>query len=85
MSGCSASNLYLVEATGTSYSTPHAAGVVALMLSKAKALGLTLTPGIIKAIIKSTATDLGDPGTDAHYSHGGVDAGAAVAKVGNNK
>ncbi len=62
-------------ANGTSYASPVAAGVAALMMSAAP--GLTNTR--IESLLFSTAVDLGTAGRDAYFGHGRVNAAAAVA------
>jgi len=59
---------------GTSMAAPHVAGVVALMLSAQP----TLDENGVRAILASTAVDLGPPGRDAEFGFGLVDAGEAV-------
>ncbi len=59
---------------GNSFSGPHAAGTAALMLSAAP----TLPAWRVKAILESTATDLGDPGKDNITGAGLINAFAAV-------
>lgn len=68
--GYSASN-------GTSFSSPIAAGVAALMLSA----NSSLTPQMLESILKSTAVDLGAAGTDQLYGSGRINAAEAVAKA----
>lgn len=63
--------------SGTSMSTPHVAGVAALMLEK----NPSLTPEQIDEILETTAVDLGDPGKDNVFGAGIVDALAAVEGV----
>lgn len=60
--------------SGTSYSTPVAAAVAALI----READPQLTPGQIEQILYDTAADLGDPGWDPHFGWGRVDAGQAV-------
>jgi len=59
---------------GNSFSAPHAAGTVALMLSAAP----TLPAWRVRLILESTATDLGQPGKDNLTGAGLIDAFAAV-------
>lgn len=61
---------------GTSMATPHVAGVAGLI----KALGVS-TPQQIKAILLSTAKDLGQSGFDKFYGHGRLDAEASVKEA----
>lgn len=61
--------------SGTSFSSPVTAGVVALMMSANPDLSST----DIESLLFSTAVDLGTAGWDQYYGHGRVDAAAAVA------
>lgn len=61
--------------TGTSMSSPHVAGVAALI----KSLHPEYGPDEIRQVLQDTAEDLGNPGWDNIYGHGLVDAYAAVA------
>ena len=63
--------------SGTSFSSPVTAGVVALMMSANSALN----PIELENILKSTALDLGAPGNDREYGVGRVNAAAAVQKA----
>ncbi|MDP9342115.1 MAG: S8 family serine peptidase [Actinomycetota bacterium] len=73
--------------SGTSGATPHVAGVAALVISRARALGLTLSPQEVTQIIRQSADDLvGGPyhyakGWDRFTGWGRVDAAAAVDMV----
>ena len=58
--------------SGTSMSSPHVTGVVALILEHADATT------DVRGILLSTAQDLGDPGQDDLYDFGLIDAYAAV-------
>lgn len=60
--------------SGTSFSSPAAAGVGALVFS----VQPTLTPNQVENILKQTAVDLGTAGWDTFYGHGRVEAHAAV-------
>jgi subtilisin len=56
--------------SGTSMASPHVAGVAALVMAS----GIT-NAGDVRAVMNSTAIDLGNPN---HYGHGLVDAFSAV-------
>lgn len=66
-----------VAVSGTSFSAPIVAGIVALMYS----LNPSLTPHQIEQILESTALDLGSPGYDIYYGWGRVDAYMALKAV----
>ncbi|HET9581606.1 MAG TPA: S8 family serine peptidase [Gemmatimonadota bacterium] len=63
--------------SGTSFATPMAAGVLAIMRSK----NPQLTPEGAKTILLETARDLGAPGDDNETGRGMIDAAAALAQV----
>jgi serine protease AprX len=69
-----------VAMSGTSMATPVVAGVSALMLD---ARG-TATPLQVKNVLGYTAIDKGNPGKDALYGWGCVDALAAVNQIISN-
>jgi thermitase len=60
--------------SGTSFASPVAAGVAALMMSANPALDAAK----IESLLFSTATDLGTPGRDIYFGYGRVNAAAAV-------
>lgn len=60
---------------GTSFATPIVSGIAGLILSRWP----TKTPAQVREIIEKSAEDLGDAGWDAHYGHGRVNAGYAIA------
>jgi hypothetical protein len=60
--------------SGTSFSSPITAGVLALIMSA----NPTLKNTDVEAILYSTALDLGTAGRDIYYGHGRVNATAAV-------
>jgi serine protease AprX len=62
---------------GTSMSTPHVSGTIALMLEK----NPSLKPSQINKILESTAVDLGQAGKDNVYGAGRIDAYKAVFSV----
>ena len=66
-----------VTINGTSFASPYAAGVAALVLSVDPAL----TPDEVEDILAQTAVDRGSPGYDTGYGWGFVNAAAAVAAV----
>ena len=59
---------------GTSMACAHVSGVAALMLS----VHAELTPAQTRALLRTTAEDLGIPGQDDMFGFGLVDAAAAV-------
>lgn len=61
-------------ASGTSFSSPVTAGVVALMMAAKSTLPNTQ----VESLLYSTAVDLGAAGRDPYYGHGRVDAARAV-------
>ncbi len=72
--GCGPSS-YLFGGTGTSFASPTAAGVAALMDGNFDG---ALNGGQLKVGLAKTADDLGKKGVDAIYSHGRVNAGTAA-------
>jgi hypothetical protein len=60
--------------SGTSFSSPLTAGVVALIMSA----NPHLSPAEVEDILESSALDLGATGWDHKFGHGRVDAGVAV-------
>jgi len=64
-----------VVVSGTSFASPHVAGVVALLLS----VYPDMTPAEVKGKLQETAVDAGEPGWDKYYGHGIVDAYAILA------
>lgn len=67
-----------VIASGTSFSTPHVAGALALLAE----LFPNLSAHDLAEIILTTAHDLGDPGIDAIYGRGLIDLDAAIQPLG---
>ncbi|HKB79912.1 MAG TPA: S8 family serine peptidase [Thermoanaerobaculia bacterium] len=63
--------------SGTSMSTPHVSGILALLWS----LVPSATPADLRDALISTATDLGAPGVDDTFGHGLVDAQRAAMKL----
>ena len=61
--------------SGTSFSSPITAGVVALVMAAKP----TLSSSQVESLLFSTALDLGTAGRDIYYGHGRVDAAAAVS------
>lgn len=60
---------------GTSFASPNAAAVAAMVMAANPAL----TPTDVLAVVSGTALDLGNAGWDPYYGHGRVDAHGAVA------
>jgi subtilisin family serine protease len=60
---------------GTSFAAPHVAAVAALVI---EANGGRMDPDEVFSILKRSADDLGEPGKDAFYGHGRVNAARAV-------
>lgn len=63
--------------SGTSFSSPVTAGVIALMMSA----NPVLKPTELESILKSTAVDLGSAGSDREFGAGRVNAAAAVQRA----
>ncbi|MFH0819177.1 MAG: S8 family serine peptidase [Patescibacteria group bacterium] len=66
--------------SGTSMATPHISGVVALI----KEAHPSFTPDQIKTVLKATATDLGQTGSDRYFGSGLADALSATASTISN-
>ena len=69
------SNGSYASVSGTSFSSPITAGVVALMMSAKP----TLSSGQVESLLYSNALDLGAAGRDIYFGYGRVDAAAAVS------
>lgn len=69
---------FYVSGTGTSYSTPHASGVLALLRSAFP----NTTLAQLKSALTGSAADLGAVGPDNVYGNGLVDGTAAYAALG---
>ncbi|MDH3894827.1 MAG: S8 family serine peptidase [Chromatiales bacterium] len=65
--------------SGTSFSSPNAAAVAALVM----AANPSLSPNEVEAVLQNTAVDLGNPGWDPKFGFGRLDAAAAVAMAAN--
>jgi subtilisin family serine protease len=63
---------------GTSFASPYAAGVAALLLSQ----NPSLTPAEVETAMRNTAMDLGSAGYDTTFGYGLVRALAALQAVG---
>lgn len=62
-------------ASGTSFSAPITAGVIALMMATKP----TLSSSQVESLLYSTALDLGTAGRDIYFGYGRVNAAAAVS------
>jgi subtilisin family serine protease/Tol biopolymer transport system component len=71
--GPTGGSIFLREA-GTSMAAPHVSGVAALVLSRHP----EFTAEQVRQVLRDSAEDLGQPGRDARYGYGRVDAAAAV-------
>jgi hypothetical protein len=82
---------YRLNWDGTSAATPHVAATAALVLSRARAVGIRLSADEVMQIVRMSAHDLTDagqgyrPGWDQLSGWGRVDAGAAVRRVAPNR
>jgi subtilisin family serine protease len=56
--------------SGTSFAAAHVSGVVALMLSRRP----SMTPADVRRALEAGAADLGQPGFDAEFGAGLVNA-----------
>lgn len=65
------------SASGTSFSSPIVAGVIALMM----AANPVLTPSELEDVLLGSALDLGSEGYDIYFGYGRVDAAEAVRQV----
>jgi len=63
--------------SGTSFSAAHVSGVIALMLS----VDPTLTVSHIRELLSDVAQDLGQPGHDARYGNGRINAAALIEQL----
>lgn len=73
LTACAAGNR-LAGHMGTSQAAPHVAGLAALLMAEHG----TGNPAFIKNRITSSATDLGQPGTDPFYGRGRIDVAKAL-------
>ncbi len=69
-----ASGGYVTGFIGTSQASPHVAGLAALLMAQYPGRGAAW----VKSRIKSTAVDLGQPGTDPFYGRGRIDVARAL-------
>jgi serine protease AprX len=75
--GAPTNRAYYTSLSGTSMATPHAAGIVALLLEA----NPKLTFNQIRSILTTTAVDYGPKGFDNSWGYGEIDALKAVAKA----
>ncbi len=69
--------LFRVSGAGTSFSSPHVAGVAAAVIA---ATGRS-NPSQLRAILQTSSDDLGQPGTDPFYGKGRLNAARAVGAI----
>ena len=69
--------LFRVSGAGTSFSSPHVAGVAASIIATTG----RGNPSQVRAILQQSADDLGDPGTDPFYGKGRLNAARAVGAI----
>jgi hypothetical protein len=62
-------------ASGTSMATPHVSGLAGLLFSQ----DVTRDNSVVRALIETTAEDLGAPGMDAYFGTGRINAARALA------
>jgi len=67
-----------ISVTGTSFSTPHASGVMALLLSAFPGIPISA----LETALKQSATDLGSLGADNAYGYGLINSLAAFNYLG---
>jgi subtilisin family serine protease len=67
----------VAQSIGTSFATPHVAGLAALLVAQ---LGHG-KPALIRARILESADDLGEPGTDPRYGKGRINVARALGLV----
>ncbi len=82
---------YRMNWDGTSAAAPHVAGTAALVVSRGRAIGLKLTAGEVRQIIRRSADDLDErshgyaPGWDQLSGWGRVNAYEAVKRVASGR
>ncbi len=69
--------LFRLGGAGTSFSSPHVAGVAASVIASTG----RQSPSQVRAILRNTSDDLGQPGTDPFYGKGRVNAARAVGAI----
>ena len=71
-------NNHYQPGSGTSYSTPHVSGLIALILSRRP----ELSPQSIRGLLIASAIDLGRPGHDNHFGGGRVSGDSLATRLG---
>jgi len=69
--------LFRVSGAGTSFASPHVAGVAASIIATTG----RGNPSQVRATLQRSADDLGQPGTDPFYGKGRVNAARAVGAI----
>jgi len=76
---CTCQTTYYTYASGTSFSSPMVAGLVALVLSA----NPSLSPSQVYDILKQSSADLGASGNDNYFGWGRIDAQKALQLAGS--
>lgn len=70
---CAGPGIYVAGQIGTSQAAPHAAGLAALLIAQHGR-----NPALIRQIIRETADDLGQAGTDPYFGRGRINVARAL-------
>jgi subtilisin family serine protease len=70
---CAGPGIYVAGQIGTSQASPHVAGLAALLVAQ-----YGRNPALIRQIVRETADDLGQPGTDPYFGRGRINVPRAL-------